>query len=71
MRTRTVEVWRYKNRLTAAKTVMRGTKRFLYLIVSMGILLLTLLVTSCSPGPGVYEGPLKEKTSIVLPEGEE
>jgi len=29
MRTRAVEVWKYKNRLTAAKTAMHGTKRLL------------------------------------------
>lgn len=50
---------------------MSRTKRIVFLIVSAGVLLLTLLLTSCFPGTAVYEGPLEEKTSVVLPEGKE
>ena len=33
--------------------------------------LVVLLFTGCGPGPGVYEGPLRWKTSAELKEGNE
>lgn len=45
---------------------MHRKKRTFSLITSIAVLLLALSLTSCSPAPRVYEGPVKKKTSVKL-----
>ena len=52
--------------------VMRAKKGLALFILNAAIIISALSVTSCLPvAPSVYESPLKDKTSVILPKGKE
>jgi len=59
-----------ENKVCGFESIVCRKRRAVCPVVSTVILSIALLLTSCT-GPSVYDGPLREKTEVMLSEGRE
>ena len=59
-----------ENKVCGFESIVCRKRRAVCPVVSTVILSIALLLTSCA-GPSVYDGPLREKTEVMLSEGRE